>query len=246
MCDPVESSDSAGLTEVSFWFDFLSPYSWLACDRASEFAREHGVRWRYRPVVFGAILDATELVGPGEVLAKRDGMLRDVQIHAADRGLRFVGPPEHPFRSLEVLRTACFWQDRDEVAVVCRALFAAIWEQGLDLASGGCVDRIEAVLVAAGIEVPRPVGELVQDPEIKLRLRQNTEEAIAQGVYGVPSFRAVAAGAELFWGQDRMKFLARSLRAGGLPPVDAALDAMCARPIARGRGRAPSGSETKS
>lgn len=219
------------MTPVTFWFDFISPYSWLAFDRAEEFAAEHGVTWELRPVVFGAILDATGLVGPGEVLAKRDGALRDVAIQAADRGLEFVGPPAHPYRSLEALRAACLWQDQPEMFAVCRALFAAAWERGVDLTDP---TALAGALTDAGFG-RSDLDAALRAPEIKALLRTNTETAIARGVYGVPTFDA---DGELFWGQDRMSHVARKL-AGTLPEPNAGLRAMLGRPIASGRKRAP-------
>ncbi|MCA8942217.1 MAG: 2-hydroxychromene-2-carboxylate isomerase [Planctomycetes bacterium] len=219
------------MREVTFWFDFLSPYSWLAFDRAHEFAAEHQIIWRLRPIVFGAILDATGLVGPGEVRSKRDGAMRDVEIQARDRGLTFVGPPAHPFRSLDALRAACLFQDRPPMFDVCRALFAAAWELGRDL-----TDRIE---IASALErAGHPVENLaaaIQDPAIKQCLRTNTEQAIARGVYGVPTFDAAG---ELFWGQDRMAHVGRAVT-GSLPEPSEALRSMLQRPIAQGRRNAP-------
>lgn len=182
------------MTAVTFWFDFLSPYSWLAFDRAREFAAGHGVEWVLRPVVFGAILDATGLVGPGEVLAKRNGAMRDVAIQAADRGLDFVGPPLHPFRSLAALRVACLYQDTPKMFDLCRALFAAAWERGRDLTDTATLGE---VLESCG-ESAANLDQRIQDPAIKALLRSNTETAIAKGVYGVPTFEA---GGELFWGR---------------------------------------------
>ena len=89
-----------------FYLDFVSPYSWLALMQAERFAAEHGVHWEVRPVVYAALLQANGLVGPVEVPAKRRYTLRDVVRCAHELGLRLNGPPEHPFRSLEALRTA--------------------------------------------------------------------------------------------------------------------------------------------
>lgn len=218
---------------VTFWFDFVSPYSWLALEKAPAFAAAHDVEFVLRPVVFGAILDACGLVGPGEVVAKRDGALRDIQIHAADLGVPFAGPPAHPFRSLAALRAACLWQDRDGMMAACRALAGAAWAEGGDLAELATIER--ALRSCGELDVPTDLAAALQDPAIKSRLRQNTEEAVGRGVYGVPTFEA---GGELFWGQDRLEHVRRALD-GTLPPIDDALRAMLARPIAAGRRRAP-------
>src|SRR6185503_4800799 len=93
--------------KVPFYLDFISPYTWLALARAETFAEEHGIAWEPRPVVYAALLDAHGLVGPVETEAKRRYTLHDVARSAQALGLRLVGPPAHPFRSLAALRTLC-------------------------------------------------------------------------------------------------------------------------------------------
>ncbi len=116
---------------------------------------------------------------------------------------------------------------------VCRALFAAIWEDGRDATDATTLQEVLEPVV--GARESSSIAERITDPAIKEVLRANTSEALARGVYGVPTFEAAG---ELFWGQDRMSFVGRKL-AGSLPPVSPALLAMLARPIAAGRRGAP-------
>lgn len=97
-----------------FYLDFISPYSWLALMQAERFATEHAVRWDVRPVVYAALLQANGLVGPAEVQAKRRYTFRDIVRCAHELGLRLSGPPEHPFRSLEALRTAYLFREEPQ------------------------------------------------------------------------------------------------------------------------------------
>jgi len=96
------------LRQVRFYLDFVSPYTYLALMRAHEFARANQVEWQLRPVVYGALLDVTGLVGPVEAPAKRRYTHRDILRSARLSGIPLAGPPEHPFRSLEALESGVF------------------------------------------------------------------------------------------------------------------------------------------
>lgn len=217
--------------DVEFCFDLISPYSWLALARAEAFAEEHDVRWLLRPVVYGAILDATGLVGPGEQRSKRRAMAADVARLAHGAGLRFTGPPAHPFRSLEALRTVCLFASDPRVLLLSRALAGACWEDGRDLTDVGVLTDIVGQVGLDAADLATRIGA----PAIKAQLRSNTERAIAAGVFGVPTF---LVDGQLFWGQDRLSMLADHL-AGRLPSVDAAVAAFDARPRGIDRANAP-------
>ena len=118
---------------VRFYFDFISPYSWLALMQAEEFARLHDVRWELHPVVYSALLDATGLLGPAEVPAKRRYTFHDVVRCAGQLGFRLTGPPEHPFRSLEALRTSCLFRDEPQALRLAMRLADTCWGEGRPL-----------------------------------------------------------------------------------------------------------------
>src|SRR5262245_25167032 len=94
------------MNSVLFFFDFVSPYSWLALMGAPAFEKAHGVRFDLRPIVYAKVLEAHGLFGPVETPVKRRYTIHDVARCARRLGLRFFGPPEHPFRSLAALRVA--------------------------------------------------------------------------------------------------------------------------------------------
>ncbi len=219
------------MTTVTLWFDFISPYAWLAMVQAETFAAERGVAWDPRPIVYGKMLDATGLVGPVETSAKRRYTWLDVARAAARIGRPLVGPPAHPFRSLEALRTACLFLDRPEALALVVALADAAWRDGRDLADRAV---LEDVVASCGLDADR-LGERIAEPAVKQRLRDLTEDAIARGVFGVPTF---GLGVELFWGHDRMAALAERL-AGAAPPDPEVVRRLIERPAAAWRARAP-------
>ncbi len=214
---------------ITFYLDFISPYTWLALMQSKDFAEEHGIRWDLRPIVYAALLDAHGLVGPAETKAKRRYTFHDITRLAQAHGLKFAGPPSHPFRSLEALRTLFLFREDPQALELAIRLSNACWGEGRDLTDLGVLRSVtdEVGLDATDLE------ERVSTPETKHGLRALTEDAIARGVFGVPTF---LHGEEMFWGHDRLDQLAASLT-GETPPVAAKADAFLRRPRGADRRR---------
>ena len=217
--------------EVLFHFDVVSPYSWLALMQAERFAETHGARWVLRPVVYAALLEATGLVGPAEVPSKRRYTFLDVQRAAERAGLGLTGPPAHPFRSIEALRTICLFADEPGAVRLAAGVANAAWGEGRSLNDP---EVLADAVRHAGFDA-RDLGVRIAHEPVKAKLRQNTDDALALGVFGVPTF--VLEG-EPFWGHDRMEHLADRL--AGRSSIDAdLLERMLGRPQAvRRRGAA--------
>jgi 2-hydroxychromene-2-carboxylate isomerase len=220
---------------VTFWFDLVSPYSWLALVAAPRFAEQHGVRFELEPIVYGVLLDRTGLTGPVETQVKRRYTMRDVVRAAELAGRRFVGPPAHPFRSLEALRMLRLWRDHARALELAVALADDCWAEGRDLTD---LAVLAEVATSHGFDASG-LAERIARSEIKESLRGATERALEAGVFGVPTF---GFGSELFWGQDRLPHLAARL-SGEIGPPDGRTVAMlerrvgAARPSARGPQR---------
>jgi len=186
-------------------------------------------------VVYGALLDATGLVGPAEVASKRRYTFRDVVRTARLLGVPMAGPPAHPFRSLEALRTICLFQDEAERLSLAVALAHTCWGKGADLTQ---VEVLERVVADVGLEADS-LEERIAAPAIKNSLRSSTQAALEAGVFGVPTFRR---GRELFWGHDRLEHLAASLDGRLTTSTDQAAS-MEERPRGTDRGSSPMRSE---
>lgn len=178
-----------------WYFDIVSPFAHLALARMGPIAERRPVI--FRPVVFGAMLKAWGQLGPAEIAPKRVHTYRLATHLAASQGVPFRFPPAHPFNPLAMLRLLTAL-DGDAAAV--RAAFDLVWGQGRD---ANDADVLAQVALAAG----RPGAvSTIADQRVKDRLRRATEEAVAQGVFGVPS---LMIDAEIFWGVDAMA-MARS------------------------------------
>lgn len=200
-----EGAGKNGRQRVRFYFDFVSPYSWIALMQAGRFAERYGIDWDLRPVVYAKLLDATGLTGPGETGPRRRYMFADVVRCARRVDLELEGPPAHPFRSLEALRTACLFRTGEISLDLCAGLANAAWGEGKDLTD---LRTLEAIVTGAGGDAAG-LRARIGDPAIKSALRDLTGEALESGVFGVPTF--IFQG-EMFWGQDRMSHLADRIR----------------------------------
>ncbi len=217
--------------QVRFYLDFVSPYTYLALMRAREFSRANQVEWQLRPVVYGALLDATGLVGPVEVPAKRRYTHRDILRNARLSGIPLVGPPEHPFRSLEALRTLCLFRHDQRSVALAVGLAKACWGDGRPLTD---LAVIEDVVAGLGLD-SAALGERICEDAVKRDLYDLTREALENGIFGVPSFEVEG---DIFWGHDRLDHLAARLT-GELADLAPDLHEMERRPSGTTRKGAP-------
>ena len=217
------------MRDVILYFDFVSPYSWLGLECARGFAEEHGVRWDLRPIVYAKLLEANGLLGPAETDAKRRYTFFDVVRCARRLGLRVQGPPAHPFRSLDALRVATLFRTEAQALDVVVGLAHACWADGRELGDPGVLAE---VVESVGLD-PARLQARTQDAAVKNELRRLTDGALELGVFGVPSF---VLDGEIFWGHDRLDYLAERL-ADPSRPSDAVADRLLARPRAVVRRR---------
>jgi len=185
---------------VDWYFDFISPFAYLQSEQLALLGPR--ARVRYRPVLFAGLLAAAGQKGPAEIPAKRAFTYRHCIWQAKAMGIPFKFPPEHPFNPLPLLRLAIAC---DCAPAAIHRIFRFVWRDGR--------------LPDLPIEWAELVGELgvpdadarIASAEVKGELRRNTDEAIARGVFGVPT---LAIGDELFWGADSTRMAADYLAAG--------------------------------
>ncbi len=208
------------LPVVTFYFDPISPYAWLASTQLARIAAA-GCVIDVQPVLFAAMLKAHGQKGPAEIDAKRRYTFRDVMREASAQGLPFQGPPGHPFNPLAALRM-CLAIERPALRLAfAQALCKAAWEGGADLTDGAV---LQALAHDCGLD-GAALALAAQDSALKQRLVDASARAIELGVFGVPTFRLAD---ELFWGCDRIDALLRRL--GGQRIDEQLLDQFLARP----------------
>lgn len=191
------------MTTLDFWFDPVSPYAFLAFERLPEALAGLSYEVRYRPIVFGAVLAHLEHKGPAEIEPKRAWTFRQVHWLAAQVGLPMATPARHPFNPLALSRLAwaCAPDGQTPGRHVCERVLRHVWQA--DGADAEAPDRMAALRQA----LAPPVA--ADDATVKQRLRAATDEAIARGVFGVPT---IGVGELLFWGYDALPMVAAKLR----------------------------------
>ena len=201
------------IERVEFFFDFISPYSYLAWPRVRALCARRHVALVLRPVLFAALLEHGGQRGPAEIPAKRAWLVSDCLRLAALEGVPLTFPKHHPFNPLSALRLALRDVAGERQEAVADTLWEAGWRKGADL---GSPEELVAVLDARGLD-GRALLAWSSEPAAKETLRRETADAIARGVFGVPT---MIAGDALFWGNDRVEHLALAL--DGRDPLDRA------------------------
>ncbi len=188
------------MKQITFYLDFISPYTHLAFEKLPEALMGLSYSVTYRPVLLGALLRQHKLLGPAEVPAKREWTYRHVMWLGQAHEVPLQMPAVHPFNPLPLLRLAIAAADGgDPNRYVCETLLRHVWHGGLD-----ANDPVRLQSLREQLAPP-----LASDDEtVKARLRANTDEAVAAGVFGVPSF---VVDGRMFWGLDSLPMLRRYL-----------------------------------
>lgn len=190
---------------VEFFFDFMSPYSYLAATRIEAMVAAVGATVTWRPCFLPGLMKATGNRGPAEIPAKALYVLKDVNDWAEHLGLPpVILPDTFPFLATQANRCALVANDEGKGAVFARAMFDAIWRDRRDPNDPAVLAE---VLTQVGLDATK-VLEVAGSPASKDRLRAATDEAVAKGAFGVPTF---FVGDEMFVGNDRLDFLVKRL-----------------------------------
>jgi 2-hydroxychromene-2-carboxylate isomerase len=198
---------------VEFYYDLVSPYSYLAHREVSRICDAHGVGLSLRPMLLGAVHNAVGLQAPIEIRAKARYQARDIRRWAEHYGLPMDFPEPFPFRTLKTMRAAMFMEERGELEAFTREAFALYWEEGG--APKGLREADEDGPVSEAVRRigtdPDEVLAGASAPEAKEALKKATGEAVERGVFGAPAF---FVGDEMFWGNDRLHFVEKALARG--------------------------------
>jgi 2-hydroxychromene-2-carboxylate isomerase len=192
---------------VDFYFDFGSPTTYLAWTQLPAIAAAAGAELNYHPILLGAIFQATGNRSPVAVPSKAVWMMKDLARFAARYRVPFSHNPHFPINTLHLMRGAIGYQMKKPELFnsYVATIFKAIWVDGLNL---GDQATLAQLLQASGFDATEFLT-LIQLPEVKEKLRTETEAAVQRNVFGAPTF---FVGDEMFFGQDRLDFVQEALR----------------------------------
>lgn len=191
---------------VEFFFDVGSPASYLAWAQLPALCEQRRASLIYRPMLLGGVFQATGNASPGAVPAKGRYSWLDFQRHARRASLPLTRNPHLPIITLYLMRAITGVQLRlpQSFDAFLATVFRAIWVDALNLNDPQVV---AATLKAGGFD-PADIDRLANDPEVKAALRATTDDAIARGVFGAPTF---FVGDDMYFGQDRLDFVREAL-----------------------------------
>lgn len=185
---------------IQFWFEFGSTYSYPAAMRIEELASHNGISVSWHAFLLGPIFgeqgwnDSPFNLYP----AKGRYMWRDMERICAAQGLPFRRPSVFPRNGVLAARVACAFAGAPWLPDFVRAVYRANFENDLDISSP---DVVAECLVKAGQDAMAVIAH-AQAPEVKGKLRAQTEAAIELGIFGAPT---LVVGKEIFWGNDRLE-----------------------------------------
>jgi 2-hydroxychromene-2-carboxylate isomerase len=174
------------MKNVEWYFDFISPFAYLQSRRLDDFAQLATVRCK--PILFAGLLNHWGQKGPAEIADKRLWTFEHVSWLAHKHGVPLRLPPAHPFVPLRLLRLAVLL---DAPVDVVQHLFDFVWRDGKSPTDDDAFDQL--------LDQYNVSADELNSNDVKQALRQNTEEAIQRGVFGVPT---CVVGEQKFWGYD--------------------------------------------
>lgn len=200
------------MKQVEFHYDLVSPYSYLAYGRIRGICDEQGADLILRPMLLGAVHNATGIQAPIETRAKGRYSGKDIHRWAAYYGLPMKFPQPFPFRTIKTMRAAMFCETRGELQAFTQEAFRLYWEEsgapeGLEADEDGPISEVARRIGAS----PEEVLEGADGGEAKRALKAATDTAVERGVFGAPAF---FVGEEMYWGNDRLHFVEAALKEG--------------------------------
>ena len=184
---------------LEFYFDFISPYSFLAHKQMRKIENNEGIKVIYKPVLLGGLHNLHGIKAPAFIPAKAKHMVRDCKLIAEKNNIRFKFNSYFPIRSLNLMRGVLVAEEDNVKKYYIDNIFNTIWQDGLNMNDAIVIQKI---LQNLNIN-PKTFSLRTTSSLIKDLLRKKTNEAYEKGVFGAPTF---LVNNKIFWGQDRIEF----------------------------------------
>ncbi|MDB4339793.1 2-hydroxychromene-2-carboxylate isomerase [Pelagibacteraceae bacterium] len=182
-----------------FYFDFISPYSFLAHKEIRKIENKIDIKIRYKPILLGGLHNLHGIKAPAFIPAKAKHMIRDCKLIAERNNVKFKFNSYFPIRSLNLMRGVLVAEEDNIKNYYIDNIFNTVWQDGLNMN-----DEIIVQKVLKNLNVnPKTFSLRSTSSLIKESLRNKTNEAYEKGVFGAPTF---VSNNKIFWGQDRIEF----------------------------------------
>jgi 2-hydroxychromene-2-carboxylate isomerase len=182
-----------------FYFDFISPYSFLAHKEIRKIENKTGIKIKYKPVLLGGLHNLHGIKAPAFIPAKAKHMIRDCKLIAERNNVKFKFNSYFPIRSLNLMRGVLVAEEDNIKNYYIDNIFNTVWQDGLNMNDENVVHKVLKNLnINPKTFFLRSSSSLMKDS-----LRKKTSEAYEKGVFGAPTF---VSNNKVFWGQDRIEF----------------------------------------
>ena len=182
-----------------FYFDFISPYSFLAHKEIIKIERKNSIKIKYKPILLGGLHNLHGIKAPAFIPAKAKHMIRDCKLIAEKNRIKFKFNSYFPIKSLNLMRGVFVAEEDNYKSNYIDSIFNSIWQDGLNMNDENVVQK---VLKNLNIN-PKTFYLRSASSSINDTLRKKTNEAYEKGIFGAPSF---VSNNKIFWGQDRLEF----------------------------------------
>jgi 2-hydroxychromene-2-carboxylate isomerase len=193
-------SENNAAKTVEFFWDPASPYTYLAATQIDELAARTGAIIDWKPFLLGKVFEGSSNRMPASVPAKAKHMFKDLQLWAKLYGVPLTMPKVFPVNSVLACRVGVAANAIGKGGDYAQAIMRAYWGEGIDISQP---ENVAAAITDAGLDTDSLLAEAQGQP-IKDQLRANTEDALARGAFGAPTF---FIGKQMFWGNDRLVLL---------------------------------------
>ncbi len=183
-----------------FYFDFISPYSFLAHKEIIKIEKRDSIKIKYKPILLGGLHNLHGIKAPAFIPAKARHMIRDCKLIAEKNNISFKFNSYFPIKSLNLMRGVLVAEEDNFKSYYIDSIYNAIWQDGLNLNDENIFQKI---LKNLNIN-PKTFLLRLASSSIKDSLKKKTSEAYEKGIFGAPSF---VINNKIFWGQDRIEFV---------------------------------------
>jgi 2-hydroxychromene-2-carboxylate isomerase len=182
-----------------FYFDFISPYSFLAHKEIKKIENKAKIKIKYKPILLGGLHNLHGIKAPAFIPAKAKHMIRDCKLIAERNNVKFRFNSYFPIKSLNLMRGVFVAEEDNIKNYYIDKIFNAIWQDGLNMNDEVIFQKILKNLnINPNTFFLRSTSSLIKDS-----LREKTNEAFEKGIFGAPTF---VSNNKIFWGQDRIEF----------------------------------------
>tara|TARA_B100000700_G_scaffold8044_1_gene8438 strand:- start:879 stop:1466 length:588 start_codon:yes stop_codon:yes gene_type:complete len=183
-----------------FYFDFASPYTYLAHKQIRKIEKENSIKIKYKPVLLGGLLKNAGIVANVDIPVKAKYMIKDCKLCAEKNNIDFKFNNYFPIITLNLMRGVIIAEKKEYEKIFIDKVFDAIWKDGLNLNDNLVIEKL---LKNLDINSQKFMMETV-DQKNKNELKKRTDDAYKKGIFGLPSF---FINNKLFWGHDRLEFV---------------------------------------